>query len=266
MSVALGVTTMNRPKFASKCLRSISDHVTQLCDAVAIYNDGSDQKHSAEYRRAYAKCDGLVVLDEPVNRGVAVAKNRLLEWMLSETDAEWLMLCEDDIVVRSPKAVTEYVAVAERRGIAHLSFAHHGPANLGGAVRIDGSLSYFPHSIGAWTIFSRAMLMDIGLFDENFHNAWEHVEHELRAIRAGYMLAAGPMCYPDVTGSQDWLAEIPGSIEKSSIRPRSDWQLNIRDGLMYWRDNKPETFEMLFGPGMALEVFATRVLSDSGGI
>ncbi len=261
MGVAVGIVTMNRPRFASKSVRAANACLSPLEIPLFLHNDGSDPKYRGEYRRIYARTPGMRVENPPENLGVAHAKNRLLERMLKETDADWLFLLEDDILIQSQEAVTEYVRVAEEAGLHHLSFAHHGAANAGGPTSVSGDVAFFPHSIGAWCLYSRDCLESSGLFDEHFHNAWEHVELELRLIHDGFMPGAGAYSYPDVLGSGEWLKEIPNSIASSSIRPREDWYSSIRDGLVYWCDRKPETFEMLFGPGTPLEGYAQEVIA-----
>ena len=262
MTIGIGVTTHNRPEFAEKCLKSILSHCGDIADLILVYNDGSDQRHSGAYERAFKKLPPETVISSPENHGVAYAKNRLLERML-DADCEWVFLCEDDLKILAPQAVTEYVRVCEKHNLHHLSFAHHGPANIEGALEvIDGNIAYYPHSIGAWTIFSRECLEKVGLLDENFHNAWEHVEHELRLTQAGYMPGSAVHRFPDVVGSEYWITEQQGSIEKSSIRPRSDWSDNIRNGLIYWRDNKPETYDLLFGSGTPLEAYAQSIIGE----
>ena len=263
MTIAIGVTTYNRPKFLTKSLRALSHAVSPLECPVVVYNDGSDQTHRAEYKRAYSRMPDALVFEAPENRGVAAAKNCLLQWMIDTTDAEWLFLLEDDIALKSPRAVTEYVRVAETTGLHHLSFAHHGPANADGPIEVDGEVAYFPHSIGAWCIYSRESLLGAGLFDENFHNAWEHVEHEMRLFTHGYMPGCGPHRFPDVLDSAIELAELPDSITKSAIRPRVDWNSSIVNGLRYWHEAKPETFAMLFGEGTPLEQYARGVLGQA---
>ena len=259
MNAAIGVCTYNRPAMLFKTLRSIRQHVSEpLGLPVFVVNDGSDQIHHGEYVRAYKRLQSVVIQELPTNQGVAVAKNTLLRAMLETTDAEWLFLCEDDILVKSPEAITGYIRAAESASFHHLSFAHHGPANAGIVPETDGVLEYYPHSIGAWTCFSRECLESVGLFDERFVCAWEHVEHTLRLARAGF--TSGAYRFADAVGSRDWLTEIPGSIEKSSIRPRPDWQANIRDGLRYWRNNNADTFSDLFGEDKPLYAYGQSVL------
>jgi len=260
VSVAVGIVTYNRPRFADKCIRAAENVLAPLSVPLVLANDCSDEKYAAEYKRAYKRSERMTVIESPENRGVASAKNLALRYMLESTDADWLFLLEDDILLQDAAAVTEYVRIAEETGQHHLSFAHHGPANAQGPVDVNGELAYFPHSIGAWCLYSRESLETVGLFDENFHNAWEHVEHELRLIHAGFMPGAGPHRFPDAANSELWLSEIPSSIEKSSIRPRSDWNSSIVEGLRYWKTAYPETFELMFGPGTQLEGYANGIL------
>lgn len=261
MKIAVGITTYNRPRFAYKSIRALEAAQRPPEASLTLVNDGSDPRYHAEYQRAYKRAPQMAVIELTENQGVAVAKNTALRHMLDNTDADWLFLLEDDILLKSHEAMTRYVEVAQATGTHHLSFAHHGTANAAGPVDIIDDVEFYGHSIGAWTMFSREALETVGLFDENFHNAWEHVEHEMRLIDAGLMPNAGPHRFPDVKDSALWLEEIPKSIEQSAIRPRSDWNESIIRGLRYWREAKPETFTQLFGPGTPLENYANTVLS-----
>ena len=261
--IGLGIITYSRPSFCEKSVKAIVKHCAPVVDHIVLYNDGSDTKHKGAYKRVYqplAKV-GALVLDCPVNYGVSHAKNRCIEELL-KSGCDWIILAEDDIKPLSSKAVTGYIEVAEKRGFQTLSFAHHGPANSGGAVEVDDDVSFFMHSVGAWELYSRECLETVGLFDENFHQAWEHVEHTIRIMNAGFAPNAEVHRFPDATDSSKWLQELPNSIEKSSIRPRPDWQDNIKNGLVYWRDEKPETFNQLFGPEMPLYAYAGSILGE----
>lgn len=259
--VGVGVCTWNRPAYAEKCVKSLVRLCVPVTERMAIYNDGSADKFRGGYKRAYAplRAIGGVVLDAPANHGVAFAKNRLIEHFLDE-GCDWIILCEDDLKIKDAKAVTEYVRICEENGLHHLSFAHHGPANQQGPVEIDGDVSYFFHSVGAWTIFSRECLEKVGLLDEHMVNAFEHVEWEMRALVSGYAKNSAPHHFADATKSFEWIVEQPNSIERSSIRPRSDWGKNITAALRYWANEKPNTFEILFGDGMPLNVYAKNML------
>ena len=255
MTVGITICSLNRPEYAEKCVKSVRKHLTNVVDHIVFVNDGSDPKHNGSYRRVEKAVQSMngTYIGCDVNGGVAVAKNIGIRLLLSK-DCDWIFTLEDDILIKSPKAVTEYIRIAEDAGVTHMSFAHHGPANAGGLpVGADGDVEYYFHSIGAWCLFSRDDLIKHGLFDENFVRAWEHVEHELR-------LGIEPHRFPDIAGSSEYLQEIPNSIEHSSIRPLPDWSQRIRDGLAYWRDEKPETFKLMFGDGTPLQAYAESII------
>ena len=254
MTIGITITTFDRPAFCEKTVKAVRKKLAGVVDYVVVVNDGSDPKYNGEYKRvalAAHSIPGGDYIGMDHNQGVAAAKNIGIRYLLAK-GCDWIFTLEDDIIVQSPKAVTEYVRVA-KTGITGLSFAHHGDANFSGPVETIGDVEYYFHSIGAWCLFSRYELETHGLLDENFVRAWEHVEHALR-------IGVEPYRYPDVAGSAEWLKELPNSIEKSSIRPRPDWQQNIRDGLRYWADNKPDTFKSLFGDGTPLEQYARSIL------
>jgi glycosyltransferase involved in cell wall biosynthesis len=255
--IGLTICSFNRPEYAERCVKSVRKHLTDVVDHIVFVNDGSDAKHNGSYRRVEKATQSMggtyIALDE--NGGVAKAKNVGLRYLLSKS-CDILFTLEDDLIIQSPKAITEYVRIAEDTGLSHFMFAHHGPANISGPVETIGDVQYFFHSVGAWCMFTADDLTKYGLLDENLHNAWEHVLHELE-------IGVEPHRYPDIIGSTDYIAEIPGSIERSSIRVRDDWWSSIADGLIYWRDNKPDSFKALFGDGMPLQQYAIGVIGDN---
>lgn len=256
MTVGVTICTFERPEFAEKCVKSVRKHLSGVIDHLVVVNDGSSAKHNGAYRRVEkaTQSAGGTYMAMQDNAGVAITKNIGLRWLLSH-GCDFCFTLEDDILITSPKAVTEYVRIATERGDRHYSFAHHGEANYSGPVTEDGEVEYYFHSVGAWVMYERVALLTNGLLDENMRNAFEHVEAEIR-------MGAEPHRFPDIARSADYLTEIPGSIQKSSIRPRSDWSQNIAASMAYWRDNKPESFEAMFGPTMPLHNYANGILGQ----
>lgn len=263
MKVSLGILSYNRPTYLEKCAKAVIKQCSGVVDSLYCLNDGSSTKHRASYQRAFKPlvAAGATIFDEPVNRGPAFGKNKLLEAML-DNGADWCILVEDDIIVKSHLAVTEYVRIAKETGIHHLAFGLHGPANLSGPVKTEGDVVFYPHSVGAYTIFSAECLRAVGLMDETFVRAWEHVCHDLMLIKAGFMPGAAAYCYPDVARSGEYLAEIPNSIDNSSIRPLPDWSQNIHDGLRHFKNAHMDEYNMLFGPDKPLHTYAKGILGE----
>lgn len=228
--VGLGITTYNRPEYFAQ---SIVSAIKASPDFLVVYNDGSTKAYEEEYEKVKDNCE---IIHEEKNKGVAVAKNTLLKRLL-ELGCDHIFLMEDDIIIKSPRVFDRYIAAGLKLGLQHLNFAHHGPANQKGYEYTDGVIDYYPHCVGAFSYYTRECLEEVGLMDENFHNAWEHVEHTKRIGDMGYTSPFS--AFADVSNSKELLEEIPGSIEYSSIRPSKDWKERMKSGLEYWRSKDP---------------------------
>jgi glycosyltransferase involved in cell wall biosynthesis len=237
MKIGVGVVTYGRPDYFRKCIHAVEKQLPKVVDHILVYNDGSEDDR---YLEIYDEMSPSIELYHPlVNRGVAIAKNWLLEEMMSH-GCDFMFLLEDDIIIKSPKAVTEYVRLSQESGIEHLMFAHHGPANAGKdkLLHSHNGIDLWRNGVGAWALYTKNVIKQAGLFDQNFKNAWEHIEHTHRIAKAGLTAPWG--CFADISDSKNYLAEIPGSIEGSVIRPRGEWLDNVINGLIYWRDTRPD--------------------------
>lgn len=233
MKVGLGITTYNRPDYLDKCLEGVKSHLQDVIDSCYLYNDGSI-KGKTEYKQIYKTLPKKIKYKHSIkNMGVGHAKNYLLKRMMDD-GCDYMFLLEDDIVPQSPKAITEYIRLSDESGIEHFLFAHHGTENIGKLCLSEKGVELYTACIGAYCMYTRQVIEKVGYFDENFKNAFEHVEHTFRISRAGFTTPFPT--YPDVENSQDYLKEISGSIGNSSIRVRSDWLINIIQALSYWQE------------------------------
>ena len=235
MKVGVGICTYNRSSYFKQSFTAAIDKLHNVVDVWCVYEDGSDKdiKEYDEIFKWIEKEYPFVKIFRPrANGGVARAKNTLLKHMMDQ-DCDYLFLLEDDIIVKDEKAVTGYIKSAEQSGFSHLCFAYHGPMDKEGPMYKDQWLEYHGACIGAWCMYTKEIIEKVGYLDENFHNAWEHVELTKRIGDEGFCPPFG--LFIDAAGSKDWLEEIPGSIDYSAIRPRDDWQKNIDEGLKYWK-------------------------------
>lgn len=215
-------------------LQGVINHLLNEVDTIWIYDDGSSKDYSEIYDNLPSKIKLHIAKQ---NKGVAVAKNWLMNQLLDE-NCYCIFISEDDIVPVNKKAVRGYVQAARATGIAHMMFAHHGPGNESGPVFRSEYVSAYPSCVGAWSFFTRPALFEVGLHDENFHNAYEHVELTWRLAKAGLTVPWG--AYADATGSEKWIKEIPGSIDNSSINKSDKWVINTYKALEYWESKDPE--------------------------
>lgn len=239
--IALGIPTLNRPDCLAQTLAGVREHLMEVVDRVYVHNDGSDARYRSDYWKAYHELDDLTLQHDPVNRGVAYAKNRLLEQML-EDGATWLFLLEDDILPRSDRAITGYLDACETSGWQHLNYAHHGMANKDGPLWSANGVSAYYNYVGAFSVYSRAAVESAGLMDEGFVNAFEHIEYTVRLSKLGFTYPK-PWNVIDAAGSQTWLTEISTT---SVIRHDQRFRDAVERGFEYWREVHPDTYVMLW--------------------
>ena len=224
--VGIGIVTCNREQFLENLLQSLpSDHYT------AVVNDGDilgwdDMEHS--------KVDNYVY--NPENIGVGKSKNILFRILMNK-GFEHIFIIEDDMIIKDQDVFNKYVEASEVSGIKHMMFGYHGPANkrLGKPhprfkvpYNKEVELAFNLHCVGSFCYYHHSVLSDVGIFDEQYNNAWEHVDHSYQIVKAGYL--PGYWFWPDLANSYDYIGEQACSNDNSVIRPREDWQSNIKEG------------------------------------
>lgn len=233
--IGVGIVTCNRPKFFLKCFRSIpSDYL------LAVVNDGADFEdvQRLQEERAFS------YFHNNVNLGVGRSKNILFRYLL-DSDCDHIFIIEDDIVVKNPNVFNEYIRLANKTGLQHFNFGYHGPANRGNISKgkptpryifdySDIKLAINTHSVGAFCYYSKKALRDVGLIDEDYTNAFEHVDHDYRLAKAGYCTPYWN--WPDLANSYEFLEEIECSEHSSAIRPRGDWMENVQKGAKLFKE------------------------------
>lgn len=229
--IGLGIITCDRPVFLNQVLKSIP---FKRIDEVVLVDDGTEPLPS--------KVDtlNLTYLKNQKNIGVGRSKNRAMLHLLNQGCTD-IFLIEDDIIIKNSNVFDEYIKASKESGIKHLMYGYHGPANKKDkkpnprcVVEYNTMrIAFNPNCVGGFCYYTRDLLMRIGLFDEKFLNAWEHVEHSYRAVINGYLPAY--WWWPDIVNSNDFLEELACSENDSTIRPRSDWKKNITEGAKYFR-------------------------------
>jgi len=230
--VFVGIVTCDRTDFFKKCYQSVKK--SNNVDFIGVVNDG---KIDVEVER------NDFYIKNKTNLGVGKSKNILFQNAI-KSGADHIFIIEDDIIVKDPNVFNEYIRARKITGIQHFCFAYHGPANKNGVSKGkpcpryivdygDIKLSINTHSVGAFCYYSREVLYKCGTIDENFVNAFEHVEHSYRISKEGYTTPYWN--WPDLANSCEYLDEIECSENSSTIRPRKDWSDNIQRGAEYFK-------------------------------
>jgi len=228
MKIGLIVTTYNRLDYFKQCIQSLEENNYGGADFIVIVDDNSDDG-TKEYLDTIDTAD--ITISKEENKGVANSKNIGMQECL-DAGCDYIFTMEDDILMTHPDTCKEYIKFGEKHKLQHMNFAHHGEMNKVQPTMVDYEVPCYPNCVGAFSMYSREVLEVIGLMDEEFKNAWEHVEHTYRICLAGYTTPF--WFFADHPVSEIMLKEIEGSIDNSAIRPREDWQANIISGKAYF--------------------------------
>lgn len=248
MKIGIGITTFQRPEYFKQCVAHIIKNV-KSADFIVVVNDGSDKKYEEAYQAIYKTLpETIKVVHKEENGGCSKAKNTLLHEMIDAGCTD-MFICEDDILVMNDKAITEYVRIGREYRLHNICFALHGPINIGKKLPIPGEIAYYPDSVGAFCYYTKEAIEKAGFFDEEFHNAMEHVELSDRIGLEGMTLSFS--MFPDITDSEKYLSEIKGSIENSSIRPKVEsaaqtlaFRKNVYEALKHWKKKAKHRFPL----------------------
>ena len=225
-NIGIGIVTCNRPDFYNKCLNSIPEELYTV-----TVNDGKEFQVPERQNHTF--------IQNKTNLGVGKCKNILFKKLL-EKGCDHIFIVEDDMLIKKPEVFDAYIQARDITGIQHFMFAYHGPANkngVSGGPACPRFIVEYPENtriaivqgcVGSFCYYTREVLEKIGLFDEDFLNAFEHVEHSYRIALAGYTTPYWN--WPDLANSMDYIDEQMCSEHSSSIRPRNDWRENIQKG------------------------------------
>jgi GT2 family glycosyltransferase len=197
--IGLGIITCNRPQYLQKLLNSISQDSN--LDELIIINDG---REITEIDISY-----VAHINNKTNLGVGKSKNKALKYLI-EKDCDYIFLIEDDMLILDQTVFKQYITASKKSGIQHFNFGPGSPFNRKQSIRNfdlhnrhlldeesepnprviidykDCQISLYQHCTGTFSFFTKEVLKKVGYIDENYTNAWEHVDHTYNIIKAGY--------------------------------------------------------------------------------
>tara|TARA_R100001591_G_scaffold118595_1_gene142649 strand:+ start:79 stop:906 length:828 start_codon:yes stop_codon:yes gene_type:complete len=239
MKIGVGIITCDRPEFFTKCRDSIKD---DTFDHIVVVNDGFNDVINP--RSEVIKTNG--------REGVGKGKNKALKY-LSDKECDYYFLFEDDMIVLDSSVFKKYIEAHKISGIHHFNYGPGSPFNRKQTIKNfdlhnrheldqhsepnpkliidykDTKISLYEHTVAMFSFYTKEILDKVGYIDEDYYNAWEHVDHTYNIIKAGYH---PPFWYfADLYNSHKLLTEAPQAIDKSSIAGDSEqWKKNVYGG------------------------------------
>jgi GT2 family glycosyltransferase len=229
--IGLGIITCQPRKSFDKCF----DFWHHMVDYVVVVNDGKDFDYNwnSNFRSLYISKipeTTLIYHHNNKNLGVGKSKNIAIKQLLNQ-GCDHIFLMEDDIYIKDNSVFRKYIEASKATGIQHFNFSQHGIMNK----TFDGlsnpnprmivkygdiQVPLYPHCVGAFSYFSRKCLETVGLMDEEYYNACEHMDQTLEIIKAG--MHPPFWFFADIENSWKYLGDEPWSLQQSTISSKSD--------------------------------------------
>ena len=249
--IGIGLITCDRPGFFKKSFSSLMHNIQDKPNITYIViNDGKDKLPFSP----------LLVENTSGYIGVAKSKNIALKNLI-KSECKHIFLMEDDIEITNADVFDFYIKASKDTGIKHFNYGLHGNHNLlpNGKEHIrktikypntDISIDLYSNVLGAFSYYHIDVLKDIGLMDETFYNALEHVDHTYQIIKKGYHPPF--RWFADVSKSKNYLKDIVPDHKQSKIRNDENFQQVFKNGLdRFIEKNK---FSVVHGYGPQEEV------------
>jgi GT2 family glycosyltransferase len=249
--IGVGIVTCGRPDMFKKLFDSLKQCESKIDHLFVVEDTKKDRKtydsdfYAGGITQNWNGKWGVGVHPATSNLGVAKAKNIAMQKLL-DFGCDHIFIIEDDMFIKSSDIFDVYINASERSGLQHLMFGYHGPANKNGVshgkpcprlvINYDGfSIALNQHCVGAFCYYTKKCLEDVGLIDEEFKNAFDHVSHSYELALRGY--STPYWWWADLANSLDYIEEQACSEENSSIKtPESmqKWESNIRNSMTYF--------------------------------
>ena len=258
--IGCAIITYNRPESFLRLYASIPRN---KLDYFIVVNDG---KYFPEF-------NGLEVdefIQHEANEGVGRSKNDALRRML-ELGIDHIFLIEDDIYLTDDSVFERYIEASKASGIQHFNYSQHGLLNKTpdkspnpNALARYGQVevAFYPYCVGAFSYYSLHCLQVVGLMDEIFFNAMEHVDHTLRIILEG--LHPAYYYFADIGDSSLFFGEDEWSIEQSSISSQGGHNENYKKARALFIKKHDGVIRNLRPDFQKLEISLERIMRSSG--
>ena len=221
--IGIGLITCNRNEFLANCVKSIRP---EWYDEIIIVNDGEKPITT------FYECN---IINNEKNVGVGKTKNIALKYLIDK-ECDHLFLVEDDIIFKE-NAFKKYIEVSEKTNIKHLNYCLHGHDNkkdgdIPNPRKIieynDTKIALYNNVYGACSYYHKSVIDDIGLIDEEYYNAMEHVDHTMMAINKNYHPPV--RWFADIVNSNEYIVDQDVNHSKSTIR-KGNWLTHFKAGV-----------------------------------
>jgi GT2 family glycosyltransferase len=252
--IGVAIISKDRENYFKQCLKSVD---LNAIDHLVVVNDGNEFSDFLLKSLHHPK---IKYIKNEKNLGVSKTKNKGLRYLLNK-ECEHIFVLEDDCIITDNSVWGKYIKTYEVTGMPHFNFGPGSPWNrkqndpsvIGNLDKRhlasqttdpnpkliidyggDTKIALYEHIVAMFVYFHSSILDKVGLLNEEFYNAWEHVSHTYDIIKAGYY---SPFWwFADVADSQNFIKEAENEKANTSLaKNKEQYMKNVYDGLDVFR-------------------------------
>jgi len=240
--IGIGIITCERTDYLDNLLKSFNKKEADI-DKVVVIDDGIKKTIHAH--------SNVDFVEHTIGKiGVGKSKNKALKYLV-EQDCDFIFLIEDDMLILDQTVFKQYINASKKSGIQHFNFGPGSPFNRKQTIRNfdlhnrhlldeetepnprviidykDCKVALYQHCCGMFSFFTKEVLDKVGYIDENYTNAWEHVDHTYTIIKAGYHPPF--WWFADLANSHELIIPQKNAIQNSTTAKNTDaWMKNVQ--------------------------------------
>jgi hypothetical protein len=218
--IGIGLITYDREEKFNRVLNSIE--LSSVGSIIVVKDGGKPSYKSLPYK------DQLFEYYEMTdNLGVGRCKNLLIDKLL-EKGCEDIFLLEDDCLVKDNNVWEYCISFRKESGLLHFNWNDYRHGRISTAVFDKHKAAICYDTEGSFSYFHKKFLEEIR-FDENYINAWEHVDIEIQGDKKGFLPPFRTFISPSEL--EKYLENI--DTNDSSITGRENYQERVINGHHY---------------------------------
>lgn len=220
--IGIGIITYNREEQFNRILRSVE--LSSVGSRIIAVKDGGCPKY-----QSLTYSDTLYEFYEMSdNIGVGRCKNFLIEKLLEKGCTD-IFLLEDDCLVKDNGVWDYCISFKNESGLLHFNWNDYRYPRFTTAVFDKHKAALCVNTEGNFSYFHKDFLENIR-FDENYKNAWEHIDVELQGETKGFLPAFRIFVSPSELSNYLELVDQG----ESTISGKSGYKENVAKGYQYF--------------------------------
>lgn len=180
--IGIGIITYNRQEKFYRLYKSVEN--INYIDKIVIIKNKDINYHQHDPK--FIKNQKTQYFHIKNDVGVGACKNKAIKTLLNEK-CDHIFIIEDDVLIKKDNVFNQYINTAKIFNIQHLNFCSRilnnniqKPVFSLLSNNKDIGLDFYKNLCGMFEYFTKKCLEQVGLMDEKFINALQHVEHTYR--------------------------------------------------------------------------------------